>query len=207
MNVKTTITMAIKLLITASLPFILFVIMKVTGIAQFDSCYEHVGASDHANQLHVCKYTFYVGMEWLAVFSAGISMGVIGAATNHMLLNANRRDEQDISAWATLAILLFGAVFAFILILIFLGGFIQGSLFPNMTSRGWISIYLSMSDWAKLMVWCFIAGFSERFVPNFFQNLIRKVDPDKHHKAPPEDIGREEKLNDTATDSGGNGTR
>ena len=59
----------------------------------------------------------------------------------------------------------------------FIGGLVQGSLFPTFGDSGlrWIALRFSVEDWAKLLVWSFIAGFSERLVPEILNNLSARV--------------------------------
>jgi hypothetical protein len=77
--------------------------------------------------------------------------------------------------------ILVGGVFAMLLYLAFMGKFISGSLFPvfrpePVADMGLFHQYLERglvthADFAKAMVWGFLAGFSERLVPDFLQTL------------------------------------
>jgi hypothetical protein len=76
-----------------------------------------------------------------------------------------------------------GGIFAFVLYLIFMGGFVQGSLFPVFASGqesfktfgdfAALSVPATYADVAKAIVWAFIAGFSEGLVPNFISKLAK----------------------------------
>jgi uncharacterized membrane protein YoaK (UPF0700 family) len=62
-----------------------------------------------------------------------------------------------------------GAIFAAILYMLFVSGLVGGKLFPKLEA------YVPKSppvDLAKLLIWCFIAGFAERFVPDTLDRLV-----------------------------------
>jgi hypothetical protein len=76
-----------------------------------------------------------------------------------------------------------GAVFALVLYAMFTGGLITGAVFPQISTPVPESPYLrfwtyfvfsgpsSGLDWAKLVIWSFVAGFAERFVPDALSRL------------------------------------
>jgi len=73
------------------------------------------------------------------------------------------------------------AAFALVLYLVFMGGIISGGLFPEFPNRteGYNGIRCFVlnvnpgtnADFAKLLAWSFVAGFSEKFVPNLIAKL------------------------------------
>ena len=88
---------------------------------------------------------------------------------------------------ATLAVLqvylspVTGAVFALVLYVLFLAGLLQGDLFPHFacaaepfTSFGRFADCgpSTNSDVAMALVWAFVAGFGEHFVPNVLDHLV-----------------------------------
>jgi hypothetical protein len=84
-----------------------------------------------------------------------------------------------------------GAVFADVLFLIFLGGLLQGPVFPVLSDLG-LRFHFAGMDWtlkdsassasvavqagqvAKLVVWSFVAGFAERLVPDTIDRLVER---------------------------------
>ena len=110
--------------------------------------------------------------------------GLLGAAFS-MIAMAQRRlkkitleELQLQSRWEFLILRLgFGSGAAVILYFAFQSGLMSGALFPTITQIGVIenkpddgqqwAAWVPNSDLAGLMVWSFIAGFSENFVPNF----------------------------------------
>lgn len=79
-----------------------------------------------------------------------------------------------------------GGVFAFVLYIMFMAGFVQGSLFPmfaagdqdftNFCDFAQHFIPKENVDVAKAIVWSFIAGFSERLVPNFISKIVKEAE-------------------------------
>jgi hypothetical protein len=80
---------------------------------------------------------------------------------------------------------LIGAIAAVVLYLIFVGGLMSGSLFPTidcLEGKACGNIIEMMQNYVpegpqdvgKALVWAFIAGFSERLVPDLLQGLVAK---------------------------------
>ena len=77
-----------------------------------------------------------------------------------------------------------GALFAGIFYIVFVAGLVQGSLFPAFAAKtenplGLFAFFASatptlMVDYAKLVVWSFIAGFFERMVPDTLSRFVAK---------------------------------
>ena len=91
---------------------------------------------------------------------------------------------------------LLGAIFAVILALMFMGGVLQGTVFPAFYAPGhaagltfftftWTTLPVSAVDYAKLFLWAFLAGFAERLVPDSLDHLSSKLEPEEKKKAPP----------------------
>jgi len=83
---------------------------------------------------------------------------------------------------------LVAGIFGLILYLLTLSGLLQGSLFPHYSvpkfespvTYGQFKTFLlttypaSGADFAKLAIWTFVAGFSERFVPDVLDGLAKR---------------------------------
>jgi hypothetical protein len=78
-----------------------------------------------------------------------------------------------------------GAIFAFVLYMLVRAGLLAGDVFPKFSSEdnknGLVLLDFlrqgrpeAASDYAKLIVWSFIAGFAERFVPDTLSRFINK---------------------------------
>ena len=80
---------------------------------------------------------------------------------------------------------LIGAIAAAVLYLLFISKLVEGALFPKLdclpkhdcdTIQGLMHYYFPVeaADYGNTMVWSFIAGFSERLVPNLLQSMVTK---------------------------------
>ncbi|NER81564.1 MAG: hypothetical protein F6K42_18770 [Leptolyngbya sp. SIO1D8] len=113
------------------------------------------------------------------------------------LSEAERSPKLPIDDKATLLLLrlqiflspLFGGLFAFVLYGVFASGIIQGEIFPKFKSseEEYTTPYEFVdktvpetnSDMAKAILWAFIAGFAEGFVPNFIDKLVKEAEQDR----------------------------
>lgn len=116
---------------------------------------------------------------WLALFFSSAFFSCLGALMSYM--SRNREINEDIkNSSFVLSLHLVGSIFGIIIFLLFLGGFVAGNLFPSFNDVGYMSIYQKFSGvqgWAKLFVWAFIAGFSERLMPDLLSNIAKRISP------------------------------
>ena len=142
-----------------------------------------------------------VAYTWYQVFKGNnlpgllfvILAGVLGSFTS-TLRRVQLAQAQPVSSFTSLSelglgqssvfiALASGAIFSVVLLLMFVGGLLQGALFPVMTtpseSDGGLT-FLDFAfdtgpetgvDFAKLLVWSFISGFAERFLPDVLDKL------------------------------------
>jgi hypothetical protein len=139
-----------------------------------------VGSARFTNNLPALVHA-YTGLL-IAMFS-----GFLGA-TFSMLIQSQRRAAvgtlEDLVAagnWYSLAVR--GAVglgAAVILYFFFKSGLLEGSLWPNLGELGFAAVkdgpglYVPNQNWCLLVIWCFIGGFSETFVPSILNKTEDK---------------------------------
>ena len=73
-----------------------------------------------------------------------------------------------------------GMIFGILLSFVIYGGLISGTMFPeiedvNISDGGYFSVLNDIGNLSKLLVWSFIAGFSERLVPDMVDRLADKA--------------------------------
>ncbi|MEM8783797.1 MAG: hypothetical protein AAGE65_13210 [Planctomycetota bacterium] len=112
----------------------------------------------------------------LATFFAGALGGFIGIQRRLKSLEALDLALLTKSWCYVLLSPLVGGILAMLVYVLFISGLIRGPLFPEFThlldpsavglQRLFQSASEDFSDYAKLTVWCFLAGYSERFVVN-----------------------------------------
>ncbi len=113
----------------------------------------------------------YVMMQWLGAFSVAAGFSALGVWTSFLSRRKNLLEPTNIKfGYNIILSYLLGCVLG----CIFLGNFLSGNLFPELSQKPFITSYIHMGDWAKIMIWCFISGFSERLIPNFLDNLVSK---------------------------------
>jgi len=119
------------------------------------------------------------------VFLAGLIGGFVSIQQRLPTIGLTELRELSNSWLSILLIPINGGIFAIVLMLMFLSGILEGAMFPKYVHSPidqqnlvdsfvqWLTTTFpkSGSDIAKLLFWSFVAGFSERFVPQ----IIRKT--------------------------------
>lgn len=133
----------------------------------------------------VCVFgmTFFFGERFMvswACFGCGLVGGFVSIQQRLKKVGNEELELLSRSWFQILLIPVYGGVFALVLYIGFLGGVVEGPLFPSFSipafteplptrddiQNFFASTYPSSgSDVAKLLFWSFVAGFSERFVP------------------------------------------
>jgi hypothetical protein len=134
-------------------------------------------------------FNYYFGKRFMLSWS-GLLCGVIGGFVS-IQQRLREVSDQELELLTTswfqiLLVPIFGGVFALVLYVILLAGIVSGNIFPEFylpprPESGPDSAYIlevltktypnSGQDLAKFLFWSFVAGFSERFVPQ----IISKV--------------------------------
>ena len=133
---------------------------------------------------------------FLAMLVSVVYAGVMGGAVScaRRLGDVSTTDDALGSIYAlknSRYVLIFapmtGAVFAVVTLLLFMGKLMTGSLFPAFAeltvggpaNSGWAFtralLPTASSGYALLFLWCFIAGFAERFIPDTLDALTKRA--------------------------------
>ncbi len=151
-------------------PFVLYFALLTLGY--YPEPQSHVALEDRSPGERIA-----IMHLWIALFSAASMFSCVGSLVSHLSrLNSADVDVENESFLLSLHVL--GTIFGIVILLLFLGGFVQGELFPDFRGAGFLSLHTQFSSvdgWAKLLIWTFVAGFSERLVPDLLMNISRKL--------------------------------
>lgn len=138
-------------------------------------------------------FSYFFSQRFMMTW-AGFLCGIIGGFVSIQQRIKTVSDEEltllTRSWFQVLLIPVFGGVFALVLYCLFLSEIISGSLFPVFyipappnavpDTAYMIDVFTKTypqtgQDLAKFLFWSFVAGFSERFVPQIISNVANKV--------------------------------
>lgn len=145
----------------------------------------------------------YSLLDGVVFLSSWLSLILVSAASSSMGMFISFVSRLDSSAKLTaldqktifVSIHVFGSVFGVMLILLFLGDFVGGNLFPKLIpdgESGFRDLFFGMTyveTMAKVIVWTFIAGFSERLIPTMLENFASQL---KKESEPKQDVKAEQ---------------
>lgn len=128
-------------------------------------------------------------VSW-ACFGCGLVGGFVSIQQRIKNVNDEELELLSRSWFQILLIPVYGGIFALVLYLAFLSGIVEGALFPRLSVPAFgsppstddmknlfTSTYPSTGvDFAKLVFWSFVAGFSERLVPQIISKTENKDD-------------------------------
>lgn len=124
------------------------------------------------------------------VFLTGLIGGFVSMQQRLPAIGLNELRQLSDSWLSILLIPINGGIFAIVLMLMFLSGIIEGAMFPGYSHSAidrqdlvasfvqWLTTTFPESgpDIAKLLFWSFVAGFSERFVPQIIRKTANRVE-------------------------------
>lgn len=148
--------------------------------------------------LNVMKVTSARPATLLPVIFVGAMGGLLSMQQRYQSMSREGDPIDNISemmlGWSRLFLpAISGAIFAALLYMMVIGGLLQGDLFPTLTAHTkdftnpdgvglWDLLQhgrpASTSNYAKLIIWSFLAGFAERFVPDTLSGFISKREID-----------------------------
>ena len=135
----------------------------------------------------------------LYVFAAGLMGGFVSLQQRLPGLTLTELRELSQSWFTVLMVPINGGVFAIVLHLMFTAGLLEGAMFPKMAQPtfdqaevvgsfyNWLvnTMPATGPDVAKLLFWSFVAGFSERFVPQIIKRTADSVEESQGRPAAP----------------------
>jgi hypothetical protein len=152
------------------LPILTFFVLLGLGILE-----EPAQGGDLASRTIGEKHTIL--LLWIALFTSSAFFSCMGSLMSYLSRNRDLKNDLKNNSFV-LSLHLVGSIFGVLMLLLFLGGFIDGNLFPSFDNAGYFRLYHAFSgiqNWAKLFVWTFIAGFSERLMPELLSNIAKRI--------------------------------
>lgn len=133
----------------------------------------------------------------LVVMLAGASGGIVSMQQRYYSWTHDN-DPMDnvaqlVQGWSAILLSMTGgAIFAVVLYFVFRARFIEGNLVPGFQDGKLVGgvkellhgALVTQADYAKLVIWSFIAGFAERFVPDTLSRIVSRQSDDAGAKRP-----------------------
>jgi len=138
----------------------------------------------------VFAVTLYLNQKFMvswACFGTGLVGGFVSIQQRIKNIGDEELELLSRSWFQILLIPVYGGIFALVLYLALLGGIVNSPIFPHFSippfsippsANDMKNLFVGTFpetgvDFAKLMFWCFVAGFSERFVPQIIGGAQR----------------------------------
>lgn len=135
----------------------------------------------------------------MACFTVGVIGGFVG-----LQRRLKKMSDDDLTllanSWVYVSLApLVGGILAVVTYVLFVSGLLKGDLFPNFepdkiadaaAPRGMdalFAIHGTAQDYGKMLFWCFVAGFSERFATDIisrFESQTGETDSEKPDRSP-----------------------
>jgi hypothetical protein len=147
--------------------------------------------------------SFYLGQTLVSAVVLVMMMGALGGflSVQQRIAKISTEDDPILTMFqlqrglfAVRLAPLTGALCALVLFLIFQAKLLTGVIFPEMTGfnfqlgqihvPSWTADTKLIAEFAKMLVWCFVAGFAERFVPDTLDKLIARQEQTEKGKVP-----------------------
>jgi hypothetical protein len=141
----------------------------------------------------VFAVSYFLNQRFMMTW-AGFLCGIVGGFVSIQQRIKTVSDEELVlltNSWSQILLVpIFGGVFALVLYCLFLSEIITSNLFPKFylpttpnsepDTAFMVDLFtktypLTGQDFAKFLFWSFVAGFSERFVPQIINNVVDKA--------------------------------
>jgi len=128
------------------------------------------------------RISIEMAMVMIVLFSGAVG-GLVSMQQRYQSVPSEGDQIDSVSELAhgfltTFTPLFSGAIFALILFFLISAGWLKGELFPNteglFRKAHTFFDFLGTPDYAKLVIWSFVAGFAERFVPDTLSRFLEK---------------------------------
>lgn len=124
----------------------------------------------------------YDFVHWSAIVSFTITISIIGVMSSVVSRSGARGRAVNINSVSdVVSVLFFSSVAGVLLLMLCIGGFLGGNLFPsfeggikNFGFNSWSGLDFRGPEWGKLAVWAYISGFYERFIPGLFDRILEQ---------------------------------
>jgi hypothetical protein len=121
-----------------------------------------------------------LAVGWVALVATAAGFGALGSSIKYFLSPSDRVSIYDESIHAFISMHFIGASFGVLVLLLFMGRLVSGGLFPTFEYPfpSLTPFRLRLDGWGKVMIWSFIGGYNQYFLPNLLDKLMAKKPDD-----------------------------